>query len=388
MIDVTLDVKGNGDLLKIDWRSPAAGVASYQIDTNRLVNRSLEVRESLQALITAAMTNRLANKPLNVGLELKNLARAGKRLRDAIFFDEPGDNEEQGVEAEEWLTTLKEAVIHVTIDRQIYIPWGLVYHGDPETLADDAEDLSIEKFRDFWCVRYRLSTLYNRIRDRVVRNPRTTGEARIVKLTNQAAWMRAILQVSPAEQELAAALFPADDIVSSSEFERTWRTEKKCMETDLLYFFGHANGTALAFEKGDLLTMDEFPEMLRRRPPSDRPACMVFLNGCHTAIGDRREGGFLQATAYGGFCGFVGTEAEVPDVFALRFANAFLSRLLYTGATALDVMTEVRRHYWPLSLAYNLSCHPDFRFLAQTAPPSDLLPPPDFSIDAMGSNKV
>jgi hypothetical protein len=387
MIDITLDVKGNGDLLKVDWRSPAAGMASYQIDANRLVNRSAAVRGCLQDLVAAAMKNRAAHQPLALGLELKALARAGSELRNAIFMPQAGDDRE-AEEAEEWLLSLSEAVMHVTIDRQIYIPWGLAYDGDPELLSDDAQDISIARFSGFWCLKYRLSTLYNRIRDRVVRSPRTTGEARIVKLVNAGAWAKAFGQVSLQEQELAAAMFKTGDISSSRDFEKVWKTQKKCLETDLLYFFGHANGTALSFEKGDTLTMDDFPEILRRKPPADRPACMVFLNGCHTAIGSAKEGGFLQATAYGGFCGFVGAETEVPDVFALRFANAFLSRLLYTGSRAIDVMNEIRRDYWPLSLVYNLSCHPDFHFNPQGATPPVLLPAPDFSKDAIGSDKV
>ena len=115
---------------------------------------------------------------------------------------------------------------------------------------------------------------------------------------------------------------------------------------------------------------------------------MVFLNGCHTAIESAKDGGFLQATASGGFCGFVGTEAEVPDVFALRFANAFISQLLYTGSRAIDVMNKTRRDFWPLSLVYNLSCHPDFQFNPQGVASPDLLPAPDFSKDVIGSNKV
>jgi len=388
MIDVTLDVKGNGGLLKVVWRSPAADVASYQIDFNRLMNRSAEVRDRLHNLITTAMKNRSDHQSLRLGLELKELARAGRKLRDAIFFAEAGYNDEEGFEAEEWLVSLTEVVIHVTIDRQIYIPWGLVYDGDPEILSDEAEDISIAKFSGFWCLKYRLSTLYNRIRGGIVRNPRTTGEARIVKLVNEGAWAKAFNQVSEAEQKLVAAMFRENDISSSKDFEKIWKTQKKCLETDLLYFFGHADGTALAFRKGDLLTMDDFPEILRRKPPADRPACMVFLNGCHTAIGNDKEGGFLQATAYGGFCGFVGTESEVPDVFALRFANAFLSQLLYTGSKAIEVMDKIRRDYWPLSLAYNLSCHPDFQFNPHGVIPPDMLPTPDFSKDAIGSEKV
>jgi hypothetical protein len=113
----------------------------------------------------------------------------------------------------------------------------------------------------------------------------------------------------------------------------------------------------------------------------------VFLNGCHTAIGSSNEGGFLEATAHPGFCGFVGTEAEVPDIFALRLANAFLAELIYTGSTAMDAMKKVRRDYWPLSLAYSLSCHPDFRFITEGLSQSTL-PAPNFSNDAIGSSRV
>ena len=388
MTDITLDVKENDKNLKVNWRSPSAGSAAYKINANNLINRSAEVRICLQNLIAAAMKNRTEHRPLTLGLELKELAKAGSKLRNEIFTPLESEDQLEAEDANRWLGSLSDVVLHVTVDREIYIPWGLAFEGDPQKLSGDPEDISIDKFSDFWCLKYQLSTLYNRIRDSVVRNPRTAGQAQIVKLTNQDAWARAIRQVSPLEQQLAAAMFTANDICSSSDFENIWKIQKKSHETDLLYFFGHANGTALAFEKGDLLTMDDFPRILMRTPPTEQPACLVFLNGCHTAIGDRNGGGFLQATSYRGFCGFIGTEAEVPDVFALRFANAFLSQLLYTGSRAVDVMNNIRRDYWPLSLAYNLSCHPDFHFIPQGATPPSLLPAPDFSKDAIGSERV
>ena len=96
----------------------------------------------------------------------------------------------------------------------------------------------------------------------------------------------------------------------------------------------------------------------------------------------------MQATAYGGYCGFIGTEAKIPDVFALRFANAFLTRLKYTGRKAVAIMGELRRDFWPLSLAYNLSCHPDFRFVPKANESAPALALPNFSQDPIGSEKV
>jgi hypothetical protein len=387
MTDIILDIRGNNDLLKVEWRAPAASVAAYQINTDRLVTRAATVRMRLQDLIAAAMTCSTAHRALNVGLEMKALAVAGRELRDAIFFAEPGSNDFDDEVADEWFRSLDEAVLHVTIDRKIYIPWGLVYEGDPEVLSDDAADTSIEKFGAFWCHKYQVSTLYNRIRHTVVQKPRMATEARIMKLVNQSAWAKAHLGLSHLEQQFIANMFRATDISSSAAFKKAWRTEKGCLDTDLLYFFGHASGTALAFGKGDVLTMQDFPVILRRSPPAAHPACLVFLNGCHTAIGSSNEGGFLEATAHPGFCGFVGTEAEVPDIFALRLANAFIGELLYIGSTAINAMKKVRRDYWPLSLAYSLSCHPDFRFISVETM-GTTLPAPNFSTDAVGSNRV
>ena len=96
----------------------------------------------------------------------------------------------------------------------------------------------------------------------------------------------------------------------------------------------------------------------------------------------------MEATAYRGYCGFIGAEGKIPDVFALRFANAFLTRLIYTGKTAGAIMDELRRDFWPLSLAYNLSCHPGFRFVPKGDEAAPALAPPDFSQDPIGSERV
>jgi hypothetical protein len=262
MTDIILDIRGDNDLLKVEWRAPAASVAAYQINTERLVSRAATVRTRLQDLISAAMTCSAAHRPLNVGLEMKALAVAGRELRDAIFFAAPGSSELDDELADEWFHALDDAILHVTIDRKIYIPWGLVYESDPDLLSDDAEDTSIEKFSAFWCQKYQASTLYNRIRHTVVQRPRMASEARIMKLVNQSAWTKAQLGLSGEEQQFIANMFNSADISSSAAFKKAWRTEKACLDTDLLYFFGHASGTALAFGKGDVLTMQDFPVIL------------------------------------------------------------------------------------------------------------------------------
>jgi hypothetical protein len=361
MTDVRLDIKEDGKgLLKFEWRTVVADEEAYHIEAEDLLTVSNLARQCLQDLITVAMT-RAPETPLVVGLQLKRLAEAGAKLREQIFFAVAGE-EEKADSVQRWFGSQTDTTLHISIDRRIYVPWGLAFDGDPEELPHDPNDISIGKFSGFWALKYRVSTLYNRIRDSIVSNPRRSTEAKVIKLVNRGAWTQASSKLSEPEKSLVQQIFTAGEICSSKEFERIWKKEKRSLETDLLYFFGHASGTDLEFDKTDLLRMKEFPKILRRDPPRNRPACMVFLNGCHTAIGDDERGGFLEATGYLGFCGFVGTEAKIPDVFALRFANAFLTQMLYTGLKASEVMNKLREEHWPLSLVYNLSCHPEFRF--------------------------
>ena len=62
-----------------------------------------------------------------------------------------------------------------------------------------------------------------------------------------------------------------------------------------------------------------------------KTACLVFVNGCCTATG-HADGGFLEATGMQGFYGFIGTEANVPDVFALRFGLDFFTACFVAGS--------------------------------------------------------
>ena len=175
MTDVRMDVKGDGDnnRLKIDWRAAVADAGFYHVDGNRLAAASENVRARLQDLVDAAYAK------LPYEQALIELAKEGALLREEIFASEAGEEEEyaaQGVK--DWFEGLDAATLHVTIDKRIYIPWGLAFDGDPEDLVNDP-GIAIA---GFWCMKYRLSALYNRILDRVVSNPRSTDQARIVAL--------------------------------------------------------------------------------------------------------------------------------------------------------------------------------------------------------------
>jgi hypothetical protein len=99
---------------------------------------------------------------------------------------------------------------------------------------------------------------------------------------------------------------------------------------------------------------------LKLKRSVNKEVCLVFLNGCHTAVGSAEEG-FLEVTGNTGFCGFLGVETVVPDIFAWRFGMAFFYYFFTKGWTVAQVMQQLRGEHWPLSLLYSAYCHPELR---------------------------
>src|ERR1035438_2126715 len=104
---LTLDV-AEGDPLKLSWRTPVGDESSYHVQLQVLKRASTTVRTRLQDLITSAIARRTAKEPLRLGLELKELAKAGYGLRRAIFTSIAGnpDEEEANRTESEWLPNL------------------------------------------------------------------------------------------------------------------------------------------------------------------------------------------------------------------------------------------------------------------------------------------
>jgi hypothetical protein len=100
----------------------------------------------------------------------------------------------------------------------------------------------------------------------------------------------------------------------------------------MLYFLCHADGERLALGAENLITLNDFRKIKPNRL-DHHAGCLVFINGCETAVG-AADGGFLKATCRPGFYGFIGTETKVPDLVALRFGVEFLREFLSSG-TAL-----------------------------------------------------
>ncbi|HMF57415.1 MAG TPA: hypothetical protein VK619_13815 [Pyrinomonadaceae bacterium] len=340
---------------RLIWDPPAENEWDpYSIEWGALKRRSEDVRQSLKRFVNKCMTD----GPNRTGKELKQLAVEGKRLYELLFKRQRGPEEPKKVK--EWLEGLEPGYrIIVTVDEQTYVPWGLVYDADPDKLSGEEEDVDINHYQNFWCFKYCLSTMYYKIGAKNVKSPKSIDSFKILSVTHD----ETITQVKACLTDEEKRLFDwwykkdvAPPLKSSAELSAKWK--KLADEIDLLYFYCHASGTDLALSDGDTIHRDIIKyDLTRQASLSNKYDCLVFLNGCATAIGDP-EGGFLEATSGDGFCGFIGTEAEVPDIFALRFGLAFLYNFFHEGMPVYSIMDKLRRDHWPLSIIYSTNCYP------------------------------
>ena len=363
---IKVRVQLEGTLARFTWVDPEFYYEDlvYQVDFRDLKKMAKRVRLRLQKLV-----NRVTEGETRVGPELKSLADSGAKLRQLIFrgVGEPS-LQKASVTRDKFLPQRAGHMLVFIVDPQIYIPWGLAYEGDLDKLDEDPEDPIPDLYEGFWCNKWQLSTLYNVINASGLEEPRTFEEARMLTVVNDDVWSNAKTALPDEERPLFEQIWngngqePAKNhfVKNPDDFFTKWAETHR--ELDLLYLYCHASGEDLALsnKKSDHIELLDFKLSIRYPQPQYRPLCLVFLNGCQTAVG-AEGGGFLDATGQVGFCGFIGTEAKVPDLFAMRFAMDFFCRLLYEGKTVIEILRHLRRQHWPLSLIYSACCHPRYR---------------------------
>jgi len=349
---------------KIKWVPTGYTWFPYHIDMGDVNSQADGVRRALKTFVKQCMDPE-AGGVQNSGRQLKELAEKGNELYKSIFSDKD-QNPFIMSRLQPWVRNQAGACINVIADDRTYIPWGLIYDGDPSQLSGEADDVDISHYGDFWCLKYLVSPYYHGMNVWGISNPKPVNLYRLISAVNKGVFTAAEQGLTPTEKDVLNWLrnqfssTKAFNIFSKGELLNEWKKDKS--DVDMLYFYCHADGTSIAFSDSDKLTMHDIKHNLSRDVRGDEPLspCLIFLNGCSTASGDPC-GGFLEATCRDGFCGFIGTEAEVPDLFALRFGLAFLYRFLLECKPVDRTMDSLRRDHWPLSLLYSTYCYPNLR---------------------------
>jgi hypothetical protein len=334
--------------LKIVW-SVNALLAQYEISEEFFNTQASRVRDVLDRLVKA----KIKGEP--IGPILKDLARAGKVLYGLLF--KANDYENEPPKAQKWMAAAEQPLfINITVSTYTRIPWGLLYEGDPELIPDDADPMDFRIYEGFWCLKYLIACLHQRIKDVTEMRP----EFKVFPVIHKNEYTKVHAALTPAEQTRIADLLMSfgGGIETSQDLYAKW---KRAGAIDrILMFYCHANGASLSLSEKDSVSTTDFGTYLDYASDWPDSVTITFLNGCSTAVGLATKG-FLEATGQRGFMGFVGTEAKVPNVYALRFGAEFLQCFLSTGWPLVIVMDAMWRLHWPLSLLYGLNGYSDLK---------------------------
>src|SRR5271154_3965860 len=307
METITAKLTLQGDNLKIVWSYKGLDFPAYCIDKSDVKKSADKIRSCLGKLVARGMEQEDGRRLRTSGDLLRDLAGLGWELYNVIFDAVEGDAER----VKRWLEGLNDKCrVMFSVDRRVHIPWGMIFDSDPSLLSGLVEDVEVASYGSFWCLKYSLTTVYSRI------PPTTLGDAtepvrfRLLPVWSVGCLEKAQPWLAPDETSNISGLRSCSEspaVASADLFER-WRIIGD--KIGLLFFYCHGGPDFLSIGQGDVITITEFKYRLRREEAAhDRPACLTFLNGCTTAVGNP-DGGFLEATGGAGYCGFIGTETE------------------------------------------------------------------------------
>lgn len=147
----------------------------------------------------------------------------------------------------------------------------------------------------------------------------------------------------------------------------------------IMYFYCHAetaefaqggaNASQLQFGKGQSLTLSDLKAFA---PTKTRLGTLplVFINACESAqLSPLFYNGFMPYLVDKGARGMIGSECQIPALFAMEWSFKFFDRLL-AGDAIGQIFLDLRRDYFfnsnnPLGLLYALYCDAD----TQITPP-------------------
>lgn len=365
MTNLQLQMTAQGPQVKLSWMGQIS--RAYCVDRERLDAAGRDVRGVLQDIANAYVHRQASYLPY-----LPALARAGERLKGALFAS--SDASDSAEEVCSFLSTLKpHKTLNITSDSTVHLPWNFVFTGDPETMP--AATGQISDFNLFWANRFKIRTRFHQ-----AAMPPNEPIPRSRVKTLLALHLKRFREATEALEDNPDLQAKLDKLLGHEVgFTDNWidcRTKWHNMKDNdsILYIFAHSNGKKLMLR--DDTPSDPYSEADRyqldpngfsvyfKKDRNNRTNTLCFINGCRTADGDWGNG-FLSVTSTHGFQGFIGSEAEIPNDCATRYAVEFLTELLEKGSSVDRAYERSRRSCFPMSLWYSCYAEPGFRLSAE-----------------------
>ncbi|MBB3564331.1 hypothetical protein FHX06_005695 [Rhizobium sp. BK512] len=290
---------------------------------------------------------------------LQNLKEKGRMLRSAIFRADAA-----GAEALE--SVIKGLPVGTPLnvfcnDGEVTLPLGFLFDAEILPTVINGKP-SVHDFADFWLFRFKLTMFVEGggCEGELGADPnafKALYALHETALGNAASIMEA--QLLEAELQHLKRLLNVD-VGTKLDWNETAIAWRDIREMDnIIFVFAHSDGDSIELSncsQKDCLTIAEILE----KGGSEHPTLLI-LNCCLSASG--KEGAsLLSVIARKGFCGMIGTEAEILNTYALRCGTRLMWELCANGARLGDAFESMRYDpdLFPLNLFY--TCYADRRF--------------------------
>jgi hypothetical protein len=244
----------------------------------------------------------------------------------------------------------------------LHVPWSFIYSGDSDALAAPIGTLA--DFANFWTNIFDINVSFSRTR--LFRSSSRDADKQFFLLhaLHDKLFPEAMSNLPDDERKLIDDLigYPLGNSTDWSACRKKWRSGGD--KDSVIYVFGHSDGKSIFLNNANDCTskLDANGFSASFKKPADTVSKTIcFINGCRSGAG-LLGSGFLAVTSSQGFYGFIGSEAELSNVFAARYGAAFMS-CLCRGGSVQEAFSLLRTDFFPLSLFYTCYAQPEFRLL-------------------------
>ncbi|MFN8475278.1 MAG: CHAT domain-containing protein [Anaerolineae bacterium] len=378
--DLNLVIEPSPDGFKITATGAFVSTATLPLREQALAQLIDRARQTLFAIVDTK-DPASGRKPYQAGIDipedvnrqsLKALARVGWQLYQGLFFSPAADA--QANRFGTWLRRLAQTdTLKIQIvSNQFLMPWGLLYVAD----RFDENNVQPEMFLGLKHIieHLPLQTGDNPPGQTIPTQPTFTVSVNVNKDID-AQFHTTIIADQVAFWQKIQADKLADVVVRSTKAEVVQALADTSTPDQLVYFYCHAGapeandplgpaGASLYLTGSERLTLDD---LQTSAPATDQlpGAPLVFINACESAdLSPLFYNGFMPYLVRKGARGMIGTECQVPALFAESWAEAFFTQFLRGEKSLGQTFLDLRRDFYfnhknVLGLLYALYCNGD-----------------------------
>ena len=378
--DLGMVIMNTGTNFRLIMTGSVCAEATIPITTAELDQMISRTREALRELVTLKVGKKqtlvyqsLLDIPEQVNRSaLRHLAESGYLLFQQIFFGDAADAQARLLGERLIALSEKQQLKIQIVSQQFLLPWGLLY------LAPrfDPDQIEPERFLGFKHIIEHLPLQPSmQVLDSIINSkPKLTVSLNLDREIDRDTGHKLT------EEQLdywgkQAQQWSADVLVRETAASVVEALADAENADQLIYFYCHAAAKDLNEVGGPDASCFKFPggaltlKDLKLRAPTRTPltgAPLVFINACESAeMSPLFYDGFVPYFMSKGARGVVGTECEIPALFARQWATSFFDRFL-SGRPLGEIFLELRReflfkHNNPLGLLYAVYCDGDTR---------------------------